>query len=138
MSFHFSTFPLPPLLVQHVLNVLLARALGPRAALGRKRGGDLHLVRALLPQLLESSLLLDVGDAPLLEVLDPGGGAVALKGVGLAGTGALGGGGVLVRVEDVVGVEAGEVGVAGGPAEGAFVAVGDGVAGADGVGAGGG
>lgn len=92
----------------------------------------------MLLELLEASLLLDVGDAPLLKVLDPGGGAVLfeLGGLGRAGLAGCGNAGLLGGVDYVVGIEAVEVGVAGGPADLALVAGWDGVAGADGVGAG--
>lgn len=90
----------------------------------------------LAAKLVEALALLDVGDPPLLEVLDPGSGAVALKVGRLLRTDAGGGCWVLGGVEYVVRVEAGEVGIAGGPADGSFLASGDGGAAADSVGAG--
>ena len=97
--------------------------------------GHLQLFGAFLPQLLEAPLLLYIRHPPLLKVLYPRRGAVPLKVGILLRTGLEGLGGVLVGIDDVVGVQAGEVGVAGGPADGALFSVGDGGAGADGVGA---
>lgn len=131
-----SAFSPPLLLVQHILDILDTLALLADATLGGKARGDGHLLGALGPELVEPPPLLDVGDAPLLEVLYPGGGAVPLKVVALGGAGPPGGRGVPGGVDDAVGVEAGKVGVAGGPAGLALLAVGDGGAGADGVAAG--
>lgn len=134
--YHIISPLVPPLPLQQILDILLPLALLPRAPLGRKARGDSHLGGALFPQLVEAALLLQVGDAPLLEILDPGDGAVALKLLALRWAGLGRGAGILGGVDDVVGVEAAEVGVAGRPAEGALGAVGDGGAGADGVAAG--
>lgn len=129
---HAISYALPHLFpLQHILDILLPLALGPGTPIWRKRRRHLHLLRALLPQLLQPPLLLDIRHPPLLEVLDPGGCAVALEVVALAGTRAPRRGGVLVGVEDVVGVEAGKVCVAGGPADRALLARGYGRAGAD-------
>lgn len=127
-------FGLPPLLpLQQILDLVLAFALFSSTTLGGKGRCDGHLLRALSSQLVETSPLVDVGNAPLLKVLDPSRGAVTLEiGRGL-GAGLLGSAGVLVGVDDVVGVQAVEVGVARGPAHGALLAIGDRGAGADGV-----
>lgn len=128
---------LPPLLpVQHILDILDTLALLTNATLGSKARSNSHLLRTLSPQLIEPPLLLNVGDAPLLKVLYPSRRAVPLKVIVLGGAGLLCGRGILGGVDDVVCIEAGKVGVAGGPAGLALLAVGDGGAGADGVAAG--
>lgn len=125
------------LAVQHALDIINPFPLLRRTPLGRKTRRHRHLVRALPPQLVEPPPLLQVGDAPLLEVLDPLSGAVAVEVPGLfvakGGGPLLGVGGPVEGVVDALGVEAGEVGVAGGPADLALCAGGDGVTGADSV-----
>lgn len=126
---------LSPLGLQHALYILNALApLLVDPTFGRKGSGDGHFRGALAAQLLQSTLLLQVGNAPLLEVLDPLAGAVLVELLGLGAAGdAVGLVWVLEGVVDAVGVEAAEVGVAGGPADLALGAVGDGCAGANGV-----
>lgn len=89
----------------------------------------------MLLELLEASLLLNIGNSPLLEVFDPSGGAVLfeLGRLGSAGLASCGHAGLLGGVDYIVGIETGEVSIAGGPADLALVAGWDGVAGADGV-----
>lgn len=143
-SSHHATVPLPlsklsaspTLLVQQSLNILPRRLrLGTTTTTtrcdipaARKAARHVGLDRALGLQLLDASSLLNVGHAPLLKVLDPRGRAVALKRGRRLGARAGGGGSARggAGVDDVVGVEALVVGVAGGPAHGALGARGDG------------
>lgn len=125
-------------LLEHILNIILTLSLLTGAALWRKAGRDGHFDSALLLQLFETSLLLDISYTPLLKVFHPRSGAVLFE------FGRLGGAGFARRrdarllgcVNDVVGVQAGKVGVAGGPADLTLVAGGNGFAGTDGVPAG--
>lgn len=72
-SWVFSSFTLSlPPCGEHVLQVCLARggALGGRGGVVGKGGGDVHLDSVLSLELGDALFLLDIGDAPLLEVLD--------------------------------------------------------------------
>src|SRR6478609_946753 len=77
---HHLVPPIPLLLlVQHGLNIAHTLALLPSTTLWRKTRRNRHLLCTLCPQLIQASLLLDIRNPPLLEVLDPSSCTVPLK-----------------------------------------------------------